>query len=316
MAAAAALAANGTPAVQPVDGFAASVNDRIILVSEAAQMVKLVEPQIRQQYSGPRLREELEKALVRSVQTLVEEALILEEFKAMQGKVPDQMVEDRMRQTLRDRFGGDLARFQRALTEESLTQEEWREQLRNRLVVSLMRRQQVLDKVRVSPIDVRRLYDGRIDRYRLPARADLAGITIGAGATEAEREARRTLAESVRAKVAAGGDFAEAARTYSEDAKAKDGGAWGWTETAELRDEVRQAVEKLPLNQASEVIASGDELYIYVVRAREDARVRSFDEVRAELEDELRATEAERLYKAWIDRLRRKHIVKQYLGAA
>jgi parvulin-like peptidyl-prolyl isomerase len=71
-------------------------------------------------------------------------------------------------------------------------------------------------------------------------------------------------------------------------------------------------VAQLEPGRVSEVVEAGDDLYLLKVEARKNASITSFDEARKGIEKELRMAEEERLYKAWIERLRRKFYIKVY----
>ena len=55
-----------------------------------------------------------------------------------------------------------------------------------------------------------------------------------------------------------------------------------------------------------------DELYILKVEAKKSAAVTPFEEAQQSIEKELRKTEEDRLYKAWIQRLKDKYYVKVF----
>jgi parvulin-like peptidyl-prolyl isomerase len=68
-------------------------------------------------------------------------------------------------------------------------------------------------------------------------------------------------------------------------------------------------VASLRPDEISEVIPIGEEYYIVKLDARKPASIVPFDEVRSQIEQSLRKEEEDRLYKAWISRLRKRYHV-------
>jgi peptidyl-prolyl cis-trans isomerase SurA len=211
---------------------------------------------------------------------------------------------------INEQFHNDRAAFHQALIDEQITLEDWKEQTRDRLIISILRRQQVTDKVTVPPGPVRALYEARRDKLIVPAGVHLHAIVINQGKTDADRESKHQVAVVVRGKLIAGADFADTAKEFSEGSKATDGGDWGWLEPSSLRAELKDAVDKDETGGISDIIEAGDAYYILWVEKRRDAGVVPFEQVRAELENELKQAEADRLYNEWMLRLRRKHYVQ------
>ena len=60
------------------------------------------------------------------------------------------------------------------------------------------------------------------------------------------------------------------------------------------------------------MIDTGDELYILRLEGRKEASVTPFEQVAKEIEDDLKKQENERLYTAWIARLKKKYYVKVF----
>jgi peptidyl-prolyl cis-trans isomerase SurA len=288
-----------------LDGYVAMVNDRVIFKDEVdARMA--ADPTLRSALGeGP--RRDREEAFFKALDSLIEEALLLEEFKAKQGTIPAQMVEDRLHRMVADKFSNDRAAFEKTLSEQGMTVDDLKETIRDSLAVSAIRRQLITEFVKISPLQVHQLYESRLDRYRTPAKARLHLIALD------HVEGAPSTATDLVARARGGADFAALAREFSKDPKAAEGGDWSWTDVESLRPEIKAALSGLSTGQVSDVIASGDQLYIVRLDESQPERVTPFGEVRADLEAEVRATETERLYRSLIERLRRKHLVQDFL---
>lgn len=306
-----AVSAAGASPVReaPVDGYAAIVNDRVITVGDVLELIQPTELQLRDAYDGAELEAKRDEAYATGRDLLIEQALILEEFKKQGGQIPDRLVNDRINEFVFERFQNDRARFLAALAEEQVTVDEWRDRIRERIIVSVLRRQEVFDKIKVAPGAIVERYEKNRDQYRQPARAKVSLIVLK---KEAGAEAQREKAVLARGRILGGSDFADEARKISEDSKSGSGGDWGWLEPGALRAELKAAAEQLPVGQVSDLIDTPDAYYLMLVEDRQPAGLRPLEDVRPEIENELRKAETERLYKQWIERLKRKHFVQQF----
>ena len=305
------LAVHAAPARGiPVDGYAAIVNNRVITVGEVLALVQPVRAQIETAFQGRELEQKLEEAYNAALRSLVERALIIEAFGQLGGTIPDRLVEDQVSSFISERFNNNRAAFLEALTEERMTLEDWREETRNRLIVTIMRRREVSDRVLISPSEVRAAYEKNIESYRTPEQVKLRMIVLQRGQGKEEQAVKRSEAQSIRERLLSGEDFAEVARNESEGARAAQGGDFGWIEPDSLRPELVKMAEELETGRIGEIIETDSEIYILKVEARKKASVKAFDEVRGEIETELRRQEEERLYAAWMERLNRRFYVR------
>lgn len=320
LAVAALAAATVAPArTMPVDGYAAYVNNRVITVGEILAIIQPIRAQLAETYSGKELEEKMAEAYQEGLDALIERALILEEFNAMEGNIPDRAVDDQINVMINDRFKNDRAAFLQALAEDRMTMDDWREETKNRLIVNLMRRREVIDRVVITPRAVRDVYESRAAEYQLPEQIRLSMIVLHKGTTADDQAVKKKEAARIREKLLAGGNFAELAKASSEGYKAAEGGDQGWMDPKTLRKELAAAVATLEPGRISDVIETDDDFYILKVEAKKNASIVPFDDVRSQIEAELRKAEEVRMYKAWIERLKRKFYVKILLedeGAA
>ncbi len=296
----------------PVDRFVALVNSRVVTAGEVFALFQPVEAQLRVAYEGEALLKKLEEAYDNALQALIDKALILEEFAAQGGNLSDRAVDDYINNIIHERFNSDRAAFFDALAQERMTISDWKAEMKDRLIVSLMRRREVGDRVVITPGEVRTVYEARLEKYSVPEQLKLRMIMVHQGSSEEDRAAKQTQAEKIRTRIVEGEEFAAVAKEVSEGPKAAQGGDLGWLEPSSLREELTKAIRSLPPLQVSEVIPAGNEFYILLVEARKNAQVRPFEEVRTEIEEELFQAESNRLYDAWIARLRKKFNVKLF----
>lgn len=295
----------------PVDGLAATVNRRIITIGEVMSALQPMERQLRMTYSGRELAAQLEETYQRVLDAMIEEALILEEFEKREGAIPSQVVDEQIQAIVVDRFEGDRGAFLRQLATEGISMEEWRQDVRDRLAVMALRREEVLPHVVISPRQIRDAYEKRLEDFREPARIHVRMIVLRRpeDASDGEDPAK-ARAQELHDRLSRNEDFETLAQTYSEDARAARGGDWGWIDPGILRAELAEAVDRLEPNAFSEPVETPEAWYLIKLEGRREPKIIPFSEVRDKLADELQRAEEERIYRAWIDRLRARHHVR------
>jgi peptidyl-prolyl cis-trans isomerase D len=134
-------------------------------------------------------------------------------------------------------------------------------------------------------------YDQHRDDYRVPEQVNVRHIlfkTPPAGpdgkVDPKALDAPRAKAEDVLKQVKAGGNFADLAKKYSEDTSAKEGGALGWIGRGKTVPEFEKAAFSLPKGGTSDLVQSSFGFHIIHVDDKQEAHVKTLDEVKAQIE--------------------------------
>lgn len=317
MLAAAFLVWSGTaPAGETMvlDGLAAAVNDRMITLGDVLMYAAPAERDARLRLDGAAFEQRLDEIYRRALDSLVARALLLEEAKRRDLKVPDRAIDDYINNIVHDRFGNNRTAFLQMLAEEKLTLPEYRDQTRDSLIAMLLRRQEVSSRIAVPPHDLQRIYQERIDQYRTPEQVRLRVLTVGVKSAAGDTpDAQRARAEAARQRIAAGAPFDAVAKEISDGPRAADGGDWGWMPTTDLRGELREAVARLAPGAMTPIIPADGVNFLVKLEERKAPSVRPFEEVRGDLEKELRQTEDDRRYGEWISLLKSRHYVRIFM---
>lgn len=305
-----ALSCLAEPDSVPIDGYAAVINDRVITISDVLGYMRPIDRQLRETYQGRELQAKLEEAFEQSRKALIEESLILVDFEIKGASLPPQVIDERVNAIVHDRFDNDRATFLAALAEQRMTMDELREQVTDSLILMMARRQEVMDRVSISPLAVQEAYEARMSQYQIPGKINISVIAVNRGETDEDREVKWAEIQKIQERLNNGEDFNELAVEVSEDAKAGDGGSWGWIEPDNLRRELQAALVDMNRGEISEIVEAGDMYYIIRVDEIQEASIIPLDEVRDRIVSELRVKEEERLYNEWINRLRAKYYIK------
>lgn len=143
-------------------------------------------------------------------------------------------------------------------------------------------------------------YDQNRDQYRVQERVNVRHILIKAPPAgtdgkvdqKAVDEARKK-AEDVLKQVKAGGKFDELAKKYSEDpGSANKGGSLGWIVKGQTVPEFEKASFSMPKGSTSDLVQSSFGFHIIHVDDKEEAHMKTLDEVKDQIEPVLRKQKA------------------------
>ena len=131
-----------------------------------------------------------------------------------------------------------------------------------------LREQVVTTDTVISDEELRELYAEQAPGARVRARHIL--LSYPEGATQAQRDSVRQLAEQLRERAVGGEDFAELARQYSEDpGSARTGGDLGWFERGRMVKPFEDAAFALQPGEVSEPVESPFGIHVIRVEERE-----------------------------------------------
>ena len=152
----------------PIDGYAAKVNETIITRSDVRSAMSPILSQLYRRYQGDELEQQLEQAYLNAREQLIDQALIVAAFEARGGQIPDYYVESEIDRIIRDRFNGERARFEETLAAEQITYDDYLEKTRRNISASMLIREEVNQRARISPETIRITYESNRYDYLIP----------------------------------------------------------------------------------------------------------------------------------------------------
>jgi peptidyl-prolyl cis-trans isomerase SurA len=243
-----------------IDSIKVVVNDEVITTNEVKNRVAQIVQRLRAQNAQLPAQADLERQVI--------EAMIVERAQLQLAREMGVRVDDR---TL-DAAIGRIAEGQKMSVQEMRNQMEkegmpyaqFREEIRNEIMMQRLREHEVDAKIQVS--------DAEVDTYLAAEKAaaaekvemDLAQIFVGipANATPEQIAARRARADEVLRQLRTGADFAKIAATYSDAPDALKGGAIGWREIDRLPPLFAAELSKLSPGQVTPAIKTNTGFYI------------------------------------------------------
>ncbi len=274
-----------------VDGIAARVGSSVILKSDVLNEMQ------RGGLPMDRYREVLDE--------MIERELILKAAVESKLQMQDWVVENRIREIVEQAFGGDRNKLMAALARDQVSYPEWRQRLKDDMIVGAMRWQIVDKNLAASPSQMREEYAAHPERYIAESRVTVSAILLGpsdASKTSEIDEALKT-----------GTDFAELAKKYSADAKAKDGGQWKDVKPEEVfRPEICAEIARMPKGTISQWIELDGWKFLLRKDNETGGEKSSFAEAYDTIAANVKNDQSKRLYAAWIARLKDASYIKIY----
>jgi peptidyl-prolyl cis-trans isomerase SurA len=295
------LAASPAPAEEELmDGIAAQVGNRIVLVSE---VMRVVGPQEAAMRAAGAPESEIAALRARALESLIEARLIEEIVQRAELYVSDEEV-DQTIASIAEENGLSFEQLKANVVFHGMSFEEYRSQIKR----DLERRNVVAvvgAKVSVDESDTRRLYEQRF------ANQPEGGVAVHVRqllVTYGEKPKRDqasacALVEAGLQRIRAGEDFAQVAQEMSEVAP-KDGGDIGWLHLDSVASWMSDALAPLEPGVTSDVLLLpfGCTL-LNLVERREVAPV-TYEQAQEALEAELWEQALAEAYREWIEELR------------
>jgi peptidyl-prolyl cis-trans isomerase SurA len=244
-----------------VDRVVAVVNDEVITRFELNAQKRAVISQLKRQGVTPPPESELDAQVL---ERFINERVQLQYAKE-NGIRADEEVVTAALQNIAAQNKMSMQQFTARLKEDGVSFEQFREELKNEIVINRVRDREVESRVVVT--------DSEIDGYLITnkSQADKAPteyqlshilILVPEQATPDQIEAKRKRAEEALKQVKSGTPFGQVAAVFSDTNDAAQGGALGWRQADRLPAVYSDAAEKLAVGANSEVLRSANGFHI------------------------------------------------------
>ena len=255
----------GERGARAADYIVAIVNSEPITNNEVRLRMARIGQQLVQQGQPVPPRDEFARQIL---ERLISEKAQLQLARESGIKVADTMV-DQAEQNVARQNQIDVAELRRRLAADGLTPAQFRETLRDQVLLTRLRERELESKVKVSDLDVD-LYirQQQSGNEATSAEYNLAHVLVAVpeNATEAQLAERRARAERVLQRARAGEEFARLAIEFSDAPGAREtGGLVGLRSADRLPPLFVQAVQNLPPGGISDIVRSGAGFHVIKV---------------------------------------------------
>src|SRR6266566_1592401 len=193
----------------PPNGIRAVVHDSVVTADEVELGIEQSAERLSQQF---RNRPEMFQSKVSELRTakleeLLDRQLILHEFKTAGYNLPESIIDELVQEEIRAQFR-DRVTATKSLQEQGLTYEKFRQQMRDRFIITALRQKNISSEIIISPHKVETYYQAHRDDFKLEDEVKMRMIVLNKSPEPDQPDARK-LAQEIALKLKAGASFEE-----------------------------------------------------------------------------------------------------------
>ena len=295
-----------------LQGIACEVEDQIITFEDLRREMAPLIPRIRESTRTRKdFNDKMENLYREVLQNLVDRVLIVAEFNKKEFNIPQSYVENEFDRMLKEDFDGDRAKMHEYLSSQGKNIREFRRDLRERIIVSVMRGEKRRSLSQVSPERIARFYDEHKLEFYEDESVKLRIIMLKPMADE-NTDLMRQHIDKVMAELDSGRPFAQVATEFSQDSRKDRGGDWGWIKRPDLKDELSAVAFNLKKGEHSQPIYVDRQIFILYAEDFQDEGIQPLSEVRGRIEEILGNQLIKQTQRQWLERLRKNGYVRYY----
>lgn len=226
------------------------------------------------------------------IETIVDDYAKKNDLKIEKKEVDAQVNE------IKSKYPDEFA-FRRALADQNLPVEKWRQDLEFTLLQKKVFATVTAKIPEPSDAEVKAYYDANKATFQKPARVRLRQIVL-----EKEDDAKRIYDE-----VNGGANIEELAKKFSIAPEGANGGDTGWLEKGTL--DVFDQAFKMPVGAKSRILRSPYGWHIFQVLKKEPEARLSFDAAKAKIRAQMLETNTQKVFGSWLEEKVKKSSVKR-----
>jgi peptidyl-prolyl cis-trans isomerase SurA len=295
------------------DAVAVVVHTNVITARDIDERVLPSVEMLYSQYANK--PEELNKRAMdlrrEAIDSLVEQELILQEFKDSKLVLPDNYVEHEVKRRIRERYGDRLTMV-RTLKSQSLTYDDYYNRVRDEVILQAMTGKYVNSITIVSPQMIVNYYNEHQDAFKVEDQARIRTILLLKD--KEHPEVARELGREILKQIRDGAAFDEMVSVYSEDQaiKGRKDAHLEWRNRMDMQKELADKTFSMKPGEVSDLVETDTAIWIIKLEDLRPAHIRDIEEVRDAIESEIKTQMRAKLKKEWIDRLKKKYLVRYY----
>ncbi len=249
-----------TRAADPVDRIVAVVEKDVVLYSELAERVKTVKGQLQEQSTPLPPESVLEKQVL--------DRLVLTKLQIQMAENTGIRVDDETLNQTISKIAAEnqltLSQFREILEKDGYTYDDFREDIRNEILLSRLRQRQVENRVFVSDREIddfliNMQHQGGLEKEYLISHVL---ISLPDSPTSEVLEQTQQLALKVQKELQEGGDITAIAATYSDGEQGLEGGDLGWRKYSQVPSLFTDFIATMVKGDISELIRSPSGFHI------------------------------------------------------
>ena len=277
-----------------VEEIIARVNDQIITRADYDRAMKELDDEGRQRGLTMQQLSEQHKDLLRN---LIDQQLWLSKAKEL-GITGETELINQLNDLRKQYNLATMEDLEKAAQEQGVSYEDFKASIRNRIVTQEVMRQEVGRHMNITPGEVQRYFEAHKQDFVQPESVRMSEILISTGTPAPSPEggtqpddpakvaAAKAKADEIEAKLKAGADFSELARTSSEGTTAAQGGDLGSYKRGQLNKVFEDAAFNLKTGQVTDPIRTKQGYVILKVVQHVPGGVPQYSDVEQQVEQD------------------------------
>ncbi len=290
-----------------VEEIIARVNNEIITLTDLRRALEALRQDVKEECKNCSPAQinaqatEREKTVLRD---LIDQSLLSQRGKDMGINVETDVVK-RMDDVRTRNNLPSMEELQKKVEESGMNWEEFRNNIRNNLLVQEVMRREVGSRIIIDKEEVNDYYNKHKEEFHRPEMAYLSEMFVSTvGKSEAELPALEEKAKKLLDRVKNGEDFEEMAKRYSDGDSAKDGGSLGGFKRGQLSPELEAVVFKMKAKELSNVIRTKTGFLVLRVDMRYEEGLQPVDKVEGEIMNRLYSERMQPTMRTYLGKLR------------
>jgi peptidyl-prolyl cis-trans isomerase SurA len=266
-----------------VEEIVARVNNQIISKSDYERAQNELDQEMRQRGSTMQEISDAHRDLLRN---LIDQQLWLAKGKEL-GITGDTELINRLNDIRKQYNLATLEDLEKAAKDQGVSFEDFKANIRNQIITQQVMRDQVGRKIQPTPGELQRYFEAHKQEYSQPESVKLGEILISTGSNPDDQQKlseAKAKADDIEARLKAGGDFAQLARTSGEGATAASGGELGTYKKGQLGEPFESKTFGLKTGEITEPIRTKQGYVILKVLDHIQGGVPQFKDVQNDVE--------------------------------
>jgi len=297
----------GSGAGEIIEEIVAIVNDDIITLSQYKQYHDSLYQMLQAQVQGEEFEKQYNKMKGEILNNMITELLLLQLAKQKGINVSEQLkmsVENLKKQ---NNIESD-EQLREELRRQGMNYEQFLKQLEDNIMRQAVLFSEVDRSIVIDEAEIVNYYKLHPEEFVEPEEYKLRAIYLSAG--EKDKEELESKKKEITEKVKAGEDFSALAGQDSDSPLKENQGDLGRFKKGELDKALEQAVAKLNVGDVTPWVQAKNGWYLLKLEEKKDSRLKTFDEVKKDIEEKLFSEKRNKKLQEFLKELREKNYVK------
>lgn len=290
-----------------VEAIVAIVNEDIITISDYKRQHDSLYQMLREQIQGEEFEKQYNRLSKELLNTMITELLLFQEAKKLDVDVSEQikLTIENIKKENNIETDQELMRI---MQQQGIDFEVWKKNMEETFLKQQVLFAEVDRGIVIDDAEIVNYYKQHNDEFtELPEYRLSAIYLISEGVNDSEIQERKN---EIERQIAEGNDFGSLASQYSDGPEKETQGDLGTFKKGELEKSLEQEVEKLKIGEVSPWLKVKGGWYILKLVDRNESRLKTFEEVRKEIEEKLFGEKRRNKYEEFLKKLKERSYIK------